>query len=285
MKYKNFAVFILTHGRPNNVLTYHQIKKQGYTGKIFFILDDQDKTIDQYIKNFGKENIIIFSKKEILKTFDEFDNNKEKKSIVYARNASFDIAKNLNLGYFLQLDDDYTNFRCLDTIKKERRTVKSLDKVFDIFLEYLENNEKILSLCFLQGGDLIGGFKNGYLRRNKYPFQKRKVMNSFFCKTDRPFKFNGRINEDVNTYVLNGSRGDLFLTIPNIQLTQKQTQQNKGGMTELYLNNGTYVKSFFSVICHPSSVKAVYQDQMKRVHHYINWENTLPKILKEENKK
>ena len=35
----DFAVFILTHGRADNVVTVPAIKKAGYTGKIYFIID------------------------------------------------------------------------------------------------------------------------------------------------------------------------------------------------------------------------------------------------------
>jgi hypothetical protein len=35
----NFAVFILTHGRPDNVKTFNTLKKCGYTGKIYFIVE------------------------------------------------------------------------------------------------------------------------------------------------------------------------------------------------------------------------------------------------------
>ena len=39
----DFAVFILTHGRADNVVTVPAIKKAGYTGKIYFIIDDEDE--------------------------------------------------------------------------------------------------------------------------------------------------------------------------------------------------------------------------------------------------
>lgn len=37
--------------------------------------------------------------------------------------------------------------------------------------------------------------------------------------------------------------------------TQMQTQKNAGGMTETYLESGTYLKSFYSVMYAPSCVK------------------------------
>ena len=80
-------------------------------------------------------------------------------------------------------------------------------------------------------------------------------MNSFVCSTDKPFKFFGGLNEDVNTYLVLGKKGDLFFTTHLASLKQKQTQKINGGMSEAYNKNGTYVKSFYSVLCSPSSVK------------------------------
>jgi hypothetical protein len=111
-------------------------------------------------------------------------------------------------------------------------------------------------------------------------------MNSFFCSTLREFQFIGSINEDVNTYTTLGSRGDLFFTFTNIQLDQKDTQSNKGGMTDEYALSGTYIKSFHSVLMHPSSVKISMMNATNlRLHHSIQWSNTTPMILNEKYKK
>ena len=66
-------------------------------------------------------------------------------------------------------------------------------------------------------------------------------MNSFLCSTDRPFKFVGAMNEDVNTYTTLGSRGNLFFTFTSLQLDQKETQSQAGGITDMYLKYGTYI--------------------------------------------
>ena len=42
MSERNFAVFILTHGRAENVETYKALRDCGYTGKIYVIIDDED---------------------------------------------------------------------------------------------------------------------------------------------------------------------------------------------------------------------------------------------------
>lgn len=274
----NFCAFILTNGRPDRVYTYSTLIRSGYTGKIFIVIDDEDKTGPEYIKKFG-ENVLIFSKKEIAKTFDEGDNFNERRAIIYARNACWDLAKKVGCKHFIQLDDDYTNFkirfRADGTVVSS--VMRNLDKVIEAMLEFLIATPTI-SVAMSQGGDHIGGPKRLCL--------KRKAMNSFICSTDRPFKFFGKVNEDVNTYTNRSRCGDIFFTVFQIMLTQKATQSNAGGMTELYLDSGTYVKTFYSIMYSPSCVKiGTMGDPVSgkyRIHHEINWNNTAPKILSEE---
>jgi hypothetical protein len=280
---KDFAVFILTHGRPDNVVTYNTIKNQGYTGDIYIVIDNEDKSADTYYKNFGNK-VIMFDKKATAKTFDEADNFEDRRSIVYARNACFNIAKELGIKYFMQLDDDYTSFHYKLIVKNKfvHSEVKNLDSIFNLLLDYYKTISA-KSIAIAQGGDFIGGIDNG---KGAYRFSKRKCMNSFICSTDRPFKFNGRINEDVNTYTNSASKGFLFLTIPVLSLIQKQTQSNAGGMTDIYEDRGTYVKSFYTVIFQPSSVSvSMMKTSNARLHHNINWKTTVPLILEEKYKK
>ena len=111
-------------------------------------------------------------------------------------------------------------------------------------------------------------------------------MNTFFCDVEKPFQFLGRINEDVNTYTRLGSTGWLGLTVTDGQINQKQTQKNKGGMSTVYLDSGTYLKSFYSVMGMPSAVRIQEMgDKNKRIHHAVEWESCVPMILNEQYKK
>lgn len=276
-----FAVFILTHGRPDNVITYKTLKKCRYNGRIFFIVDDEDKKIDRYIENFGSESVIVFNKKELADSCDEGNNFDERRTILMARNACFEIAKKLNIKNFIQLDDDYTafDFRIIYNKKGIVKPTKSIDSVFLKCIDYY-NSTNALSIAFAQGGDFIGAIDNG---KSSYRFSKRKCMNTFFCSTDRPFKFIGAMNEDVNTYTTIGSRGGLFLTIPVFSITQKQSQSQSGGITEMYLRYGTYCKAFTTVMMMPSSVKvAMMRSNNPRIHHTIDWRTSVPKIVRED---
>lgn len=278
----DFAVFILSHGRPNNVVTFKSLRKSGYTGEIVLVIDDEDKEVQDYIDKYPR--VEIFSKDEIRTTFDEADNFSDRRSIVYARNACFDIAKKLGYKYFVQMDDDYTGFeyRIYNSLKNKPSKIKNLDNVFDSLLNFYKSTP-FATIAMAQGGDFIGGKRN---RMAKRPTIFRKAMNSFFCSTERPFQFLGRINEDVNTYTSEQSRGVLMGTIPFVALVQKQTQSNKGGMTDIYLDNGTYVKSFYTVIFSPSccTIRPM-GDKHKRIHHRIDWERAAPKIISQKHRK
>lgn len=283
MKMPNdFAVFILTHGRPDNVITLQTLKKQGYDGRLYFIVDDEDKQKDKYIEKFG-DAVIVFNKKEVADQCDEGNNFDERRTILMARNACFDIARQLGVKYFIQLDDDYTDFRHkhVDT-NNSLFIIKEINKTFNILLDYFKRI-KSLSIAFAQGGDYIGGIS---APTGDYRFSKRKCMNSFICSTDRPFKFIGAMNEDVNTYTTLGSRGSLFLTIPFVALQQKPTQKQKGGITDMYLRFGTYCKAFTTVMMMPSSVKvSMMNSNNPRIHHSICWADAVPCIIREELRK
>jgi len=272
----DFAAFILTHGRPDNVITLRTLRKSGYTGKVYIIIDNEDKFGDKYKAEFGEEWVIKFDKKAESELFDTADTQDDRRSIVYARNASQRIAKEMGLDYMLQLDDDYTSFcyRFIHNDVIKSTAIRNFDGVVDAMLKLLEDTNA-LTVAFSQGGDHIGGVE-GSISKGIL----RKAMNSFFIRTSRPIKFVGRINEDVNAYVLDGSRGELFLTVTGLQLTQNQTQKSSGGMTDIYLGLGTYTKSFYSVMFHPSSVTVKSMGNTnRRLHHSIKWDHTVPKII------
>ena len=52
----DFAVFILSHGRADNLITLKTILHCGYTGKYYIIVDNEDESIDRYIEKFGQEH-------------------------------------------------------------------------------------------------------------------------------------------------------------------------------------------------------------------------------------
>lgn len=272
---EDFAVFILTHGRADNVITLGALRRSHYTGKTYIVIDNEDEQEPLYRANF--ENVIVFDKKAEAEKCDSGDTSEDRRVILYARNACFEIAKQLGLKYFLELDDDYGEFeiRWAEDGKLKGRRAENIDAIFEGYIDFLESTDS-LTVAMGQGGDFIGGARS---RRFREGFT-RKAMNTFFCRTDKPFQFVGRINEDVNTYTTLGQRGEKIFSVMRCMVTQESTQQGKGGMTDVYVDKGTYLKSFYSVMYSPSCVKiATMGDKHRRIHHFVYWDRCAPRIL------
>lgn len=282
MTIDSFAVFILTHGRADNVITYDTLRRQGYTGPIYLLVDDTDKQIDLYKKNY-RDQVIVFNKKQAIEYTDSGDNLNKTNSVVYARNWNFIVAKELKISYFLQLDDDYRAFyNTFDNSRQyitSHRKLKNLDKVFLAMTQFLIDSQAH-SVAMSQGGDFIGGPGSKISALQSKGLFSRKAMNAFFMNTNKPFKFMGRINEDVNAYIHLGSQGYLFITVPRIRLEQVKTQANPGGLTDIYKDLGTYVKSFYSVLYCPSCIDIRTMGvSSRRLHHRVNWKTAVPEIV------
>lgn len=280
---KNFVIFILSHARANHIITVETLRRHKYTGKIIIVIDDTDTELQTYLEKYGA-TVEIFNKKAISKTFDIADNFAQTNGVVYARNACFQIAKQLGYKYFMQLDDDYSQFeyRLYSKVNQTPKPIHNLDKVIIAMLEFY-NDIPAHTIAMAQGGDFMGG-KNNPMART--PVLARKCMNTFLCSTEKPFLFHGRINEDVNTYTHEGSKGQLMFTIPFLSVVQASTQSKAGGMTQTYMTQGTYVKSFYTVMFQPSSVTIKPMGtRHRRMHHCVNTNATFPKIISETNKK
>ena len=281
----DFVVLILSHGRAGNVPTVNVLDTYGYTGDWYIVIDHEDE-IDAYTEEYGKENVYYFDKDEMVGEFDRGDNFDRWNCNVYARNKCFEIADELGYDYFFMLDDDYSwfQYRFNELLEYELQTPSdfNFDNYIDAAIRYL-NNANLDTLCMAQGGDFIGGRENWFAE----PVQtKRKAMNTFLFRTDRPVEFRGTMNEDVNTYVRAQQLGKVFLTTNIASAEQESTQNHDGGLTDLYLDEGTYVKSFYTILYSPSSVQLqkLKGNKLERIHHYVESLYSVPKIVPESTK-
>tara|TARA_R110000824_G_scaffold6321_9_gene29304 strand:+ start:2103 stop:2981 length:879 start_codon:yes stop_codon:yes gene_type:complete len=277
----DFVVFILTHGRADNQITVRSLEASGYTGRWYIVIDDDDEDGGRYRELYG-DRVLTFSKDAVAAEFDQGDNFTDRRSIFYARNACWALAEQVGARYFIELDDDYRIFLYRMLGKREPDAsaptyhgwkILSLDQVFEAMVRFVSATPAV-TLAMSQGGDHIGG---EYLGTRL----SRKAMNSFVCDVERPFPFLGRINEDVSSYVSLGNVGRLFFTFFGFQLNQTETQKAAGGLTDIYLDVGTYVKSFYSVMYAPSCVRVEHFSSMRRLHHRVNWDAAVPKIIAE----
>jgi len=281
MKRKDFAVFILSHGRANEILTVNMLKRGNYTGDWYVVIDNEDDQEAIYREKFG-EHILQFDKKAEAEKTDTGDLDNDRRVGVFARNAIQDMAKEMGYKYHLQLDDDFRYlYLRFPTGKGSSLTsieVKNLDRLFEILLDFMDNTS-VSWISFALSSDYLGGKNSNRYRKKLLP----KTMGSFLMRADDIVRFKMRMNDDITTCIGTWEIGKPNYTIMYIQVNTPETQAMKGGMTDIYTDNGTYRKSFYSVMMHPGYVKIAKQGiKFFRIHHEIRWNGCTPMVLNEK---
>ena len=243
------AIFILSNGRPDKVKTYDYLKAS-FSGDVYILCDDQDETLPAYKDKFGSK-VIVFGKDEWVKKSDPMDNFNSKKSVLYARNAVFEIAAAMGYRYFVMADDDIKDlqFRYEQDGKLLAKPVSNVDKVIDYIVQ-LMNDTAISYFSFGTDKNFIGGVQN----RN---FQKKvidKVYNFIICKSGQQHSYKGIMNEDEIHNVISLSTGVLLKSLTAIQIVMEPVGKGEtGGNSETYKENGyySYTRNFYPIIACP----------------------------------
>lgn len=243
------AIFILSNGRPDKVKTYDYLK-DSFSGDVYILCDDQDETLPAYKDKFGSK-VIVFNKDEWVKKSDPMDNFNSKKSVLYARNAVFEIAAAMGYRYLVMADDDIKDlqFRYEQDGKLLAKPVSNLDKVIDYIVQ-LMNTTAISYFSFGTDKNFIGGVQN----KN---FQKKvidKVYNFIICKSGQQHSYKGIMNEDEIHNVISLSTGVLLKSLTAIQIVMEPVGKGEtGGNSETYKENGyySYTRNFYPIIACP----------------------------------
>jgi hypothetical protein len=279
----DFAAVILTHGRADNVKTYRTLREGGYSGRVLIVIDDEDRQAELYERNFPGL-VRTFCKSAWADKIDDGDNSGDTRAVVYARAACIEIAKAEGLNWIVQLDDDYSAFHYKNDTQNRycSKRIGRLDDVWSAMIDFADR-ANVACLAMSQEGDHIGGQNSSY---NKTIRTKRKAMNSMFMRVDDPVSYVGKVNEDATMATLEGLRGRLILTLMGVSLAQGVTQQNSGGLTDIYKAQGTYVKSMYSVLYAPACVKVKNMVVgEKRLHHIVDYSRCAPQIIREAHRK
>lgn len=275
----DFAVFILTHGRAKQQKTLETLSKCGYSGKWYLIIDDEDDQIKTYYERYGK-HVIEFSKREVESMFDTMTNAKEYRSVVYARNAVYDIAKSLGIRYIFMFDDDITGlqFRVVKDNKLKGFKIHQIERLFAGMMEYMES-AKLAMLGFSQAGAYVGGAKS-----QKYQDGcQRNMSQAMLVDVQNPVEFRGIFNEDLHASLDLANQGRVALATMLVSIQAPERMSNAGGLHDLYMENTTYARDFYSIMLYPA-VETFVQNkaEIKIRHNHLAF---VPKILNARYKK
>lgn len=202
---------------------------------------------------------------------------------VFARNFIIDEARRRGYKYHLQMDDDFyeIRFRYVKNNRLVSKRCTQFDAVFQCMRDFLESTDTVW-LSFGVFAQYMGGIKSRHFHDGLF----RGCVCSFFIKTEAAPKFKGRMNDDIGTTSYYAHKGKLMFTVMPLNLNMEFTQTADGGLTDIYKDNGTYRKSFYSIILGPSY--SIINDMGrvdKRLHHQISWNKCAPLILDERWKK
>ena len=280
MTRNDFGVIIISHGRPHceTIKTLHE---SGYTGKIFVVVDDEDKTLQEYLDLYG-ENVHVFHKFE---WFDVGDNMDSPRTVgVFARNECLKVAKEKGLTYYLEMDDDLKSlsYRYNDDGHLKGKKVKSFDLVIEAICDYFDNSA-IGCLGFGNANDYIGGVEH-FDGANV----SRVPMNSFFLRADDDIMWLGRNSDDFITVINEQHKGKYWCRFPSVQAvydvwSPKKNSKEKGGSIALYNELGSWRLRFYGVIFKPGCIKiSITEGNMDGT---ARSDNTYPKLVSQRYKK
>ena len=274
----NIAVFICTHGRPDEQYTLCALRHAGYTGRIYLVVDDEDDTVVGLYK-YGCE-IKQFCKQHYIDTVDIGRSDAKRKAILYAKCACEDFAKELDLDAFVIADDDITDFRYRyeeDGKLLTQYVTKNMDKIFEAYMQFILDG----NICMTSFGtnQMFMGGSISDERKGEF----RIPYNFLFRNTSIPFSWVSEMNEDtISVLVEHGNK--YTIQLPFIKLEMKELMAGaKGGMTEFYNQMTTGTRIGTILMYSPSNVK--YISTAKKITHAIKRDNAFPKLISSHVKK
>ena len=247
----DFACIVISHGRPE-CSTVKVLRECGYTGKIYIVVDDEDKALPDYIERYGAD-VHVFHKEE---DFDTGDLGGSKACGVFARNQCLKVAEKNRLTYYLELDDDLESlsYRYNDGGHLRGIKARELDRLFDGMCTYFDE-ASVQCISFGNAVDYIGGvptFESGKISRT--------VMNSFFLRTSNKIQWRSRNSDDIITVVDEAQKGQAgFRLTPvmnklDVGIHKKKSSASGGSIAE-YEKTGSYKLRYYAVMFHPDCVK------------------------------
>lgn len=250
----NFAVFITTHSRVESTTTYDTLRRAGYTGKIYTVVDNEDEQLMRYLNRYP--DVLVYNKQLQFNRCDKVIKTTQKASVTYARNAVEEYAKHFKLDTFLVCDDDIIGLRYRwvegDTVRSLAMT-SGLDKVLEYYAQFILDHD-IAVTSFVHMLFYMSGVHN----LNKRISEQRDAVQIFFRNTKFDMNWIGVMRQDILTNTETSKRGYIWWALPFITYDAKamnETGENKGGMIDTYKNISEFERTFLGVITSPFCIK------------------------------
>lgn len=272
----NFAVFITSHGSPFNIPSLKAIRDSGYTGAVYIVVDNLDETLSDY--ELLDEQVIVFDKMHYVHTLDIGMStiNPQLSAVLYARAAVEDIARQMELKYFMVMDDDLYGFRYRYPVDNKLRSypVENIECLIYNYIEFM-NVSNSICLSFANDGSFIAGVDA--ILSGKI-MERRSCHTIFLRDTEKEFDWKFAMNEDYISSLLYANTGQLMFTLPFVQRTIRgMNNRSSSGMYDAYKNSTEFQRAFYNTVACPWTCKPT----MYKGHYVVrvNKDSAYPKII------
>ena len=238
------TIYIISKGRPH-CRTANTLTNMGYTGEWFIVCGNNDNTIDEYIKNWGKERILVFDWYNEVKESDLLDNfgvEKMSSGAVPVRNATRKISILRGELRHWQFDDDYTSFYHINNkLEKWHRLTG---------LEFENELNKLASYAHKVSLGNIGFAVASDTRPETVKMLGHRVFNAHNLPSDEKLfmKWRSRMNDDLINAIETYRSGNYELFVKYMNITMQPTQSESGGNTDIYKADGTVRKAAYAIM-------------------------------------
>ena len=261
----DFAIFILTHGRPHNQDTLSALEKAGYTGNVYLVVDDLDETKDEYKSLYL--NVLVFNKMKYVESSETGVSNPHIKFALFARNAIEDFARTMHLNYFAMVDDDLTKFRFRyeEDGKLRSLDVKDMDALLTSYIAFMESGN-IATTSLASQFQFVGGVSSV----PKPNSQKLRMCFNFYLRSVKHrVDWLSNICHDRITSIIHNRKGQMWFQIPFVQYDMRELHGiNEGGNSDVYREITDFYRIFFSTLFLPDCNYAM--------HWRNGWVNKVP---------
>lgn len=253
-KTNKIGYFIISHGRPDEQLTYNLFVSNGISSDdIFIVCDDLDETLQEYIANY-KDNVLIFDKQKYMELCDGGVQKPTGIHAVYARNAAIDFAKVKGYQYFIVADDDIKSLhhRVIEDEKLKAYPVKNINDCLLSCIDFMNTNTHLSCIGFGTNNTFIGG-TNAAIYKRGFDYM---AVNIALYRAETPIQYASECQEDLAASILYNQRGKMIFSCGLLQQSAIVKGENKegGGIEGHYDKSNDYYRHFGTLIYVPATI-------------------------------
>lgn len=269
------TAYIISKGRPE-CKTAAGLVEINYPGPWFIVCGTNDETLPEYIKKWGKDRVLVFDWAEQIKHTDVMDNfgfDSMPSGAAPVRNAVFDFSRARGELRHWQFDDDFPIFYL--TTKDCKKNVRINDG--ELLYWWLKRIAQFGHEARLANVGLE-------LKASQYPSDAKgmgsRIFGSHNMSNDPALcpEWCGRFNDDTLHAIKVNRLGQLKeIKTRMVSAHTPPTQQDSGGLTEMYKTLGTVRKTAYLILLAPNAAKLAIR--YKRYHHVVDWDLLVSKVL------